>query len=89
MPPQSSIAVLACRLEPRTHFAQLASDACGLSIAQVQLPQFRRAGMEVTAIASRSQDTAVTLAATVSLTLTVLSSASNTRRLLMPQHWHA
>ncbi len=32
---------------------------------QVQLPQFRRAGLEVMAIASRKEDTAVTLAAQV------------------------
>lgn len=38
---------------------------CVPIMAQVQLPQFRRAGLDVTAIASRSQDSAITLAATV------------------------
>ena len=72
-----------------SQLTQLASDACDLTVAQVQLPQFRRAGMEVTAIASRSQDTAVTLAATVRLTLDVDCSTSTTRKLPMSQRWHS
>ncbi len=42
----------------------VASIVC-VAALQVQLPQFRRAGMEVTAIASRKEESAVTVAAQV------------------------